>query len=705
MFDSTSDARLEIAHVLFVDIVGWSKLLINEQSDLLRRLNDVVRSSAQVRAAEAAGKLIRLPTGDGMALAFFTTPDAPVRCAVEIGKALKDHPDLPLRMGIHSGPVDEVVDVNERANIAGAGITIAQRVMDCGDAGHILLSKRAADDLAHYSQWRPLLHDLGEFEVKHGLRVGLVNLHDEQVGNPVLPSKLQPAVATGVVRRSNGRNRAILLGSALVLTALIVVAVWKFLPRTSPPSPTDSAAMSTSFGKRLAVLPFKPLVAETSDQVLELGMADSLITKLSNSREIIVTSLPAVRKYSGLEQDPVAAGRQLQVDSVLEGNVQQSGNQIRVSVRLINVRDGSSAWAQTFDEKFTDVFALQDTISSKVAEALALQLSSEDRQRLIRRYTDDVDAYQLYISGRYYWSRLTPADVKRSIEYFQQAIDKDPNYALAYFGLAEAHRSLAINADIASKDCLPQAIAAAKKALDIDPSVSEPHTSLSFSLVWYEWDWSNGEKQAQRAVDLNPNSAHAHFAMAHLLSNMAKHDQAIAEIARARQLDPVFPLYGALEGMILIHAGRDTEAAVKLQKWLEKEPNFWVTHLMLGKVQAQQGKTAEAIAELEKAAELSHGNSEAIGSIGYVAGMSGDKDRANAVLEQLKALSTQRYIPPYNVALVYAGLGQDESALAELNRACDERDVRVTLLKVDPRWNSLRSDPNFAAILKRIGLD
>src|SRR5690349_8757871 len=191
MSSTASDARLEIAHVLFMDIVGWSKLLINEQSELLRKLNEVVRNTSQVRTAEAAGKLIRLPTGDGMALAFFTTPDAPVRCAVEINRALKEHPDLPLRMGIHSGPVDEIIDVNERANIAGAGITIAQRVMDCGSAGHILLSKRAADDLAHYSQWRPLLHDLGEFEVKHSLRLGLVNLYDDDVGNPELPAKLQ----------------------------------------------------------------------------------------------------------------------------------------------------------------------------------------------------------------------------------------------------------------------------------------------------------------------------------------------------------------------------------------------------------------------------------------------------------------------------------------------------------------------------------
>jgi len=703
MPSAASDARLEIAHVLFMDIVGWSKLLINEQSELLRRLNEVVRSTAQVRVAEAAGKLIRLPTGDGMALAFFTTPDAPVRCAVEISRALKEYPDLPLRMGIHSGPVDEIVDVNERANIAGAGITVAQRVMDCGSAGHILLSKRAADDLAHYSQWRPLLHDLGEFEVKHSLRLGLVNLYDDDVGNPQLPEKLQ--VSEPVERRagvsSDRRRPPILAGVAVLLLLLIIAGWWAFSGKNGLTS-DNSAARATPFGRRLAVLPFKPIAAEGRDQVLELGMADTLIMKLSNSRELIVSSLPSVRKYSGLDQDPVAAGRQLQVDSVLEGNVQRSADQIRVTVRLIDTKDGSSLWAGTFDEKFTDVFTVQDTISRKVADALALRLTGEEQQRLTRRYTGNVEAYQLYMTGRYHWAKLTPPDIKKAIESFQQAINKDPGYALAYFGMAEALRSLAINADIPSKDSLPPAKAAATKALNIDPSLSEAHASLSFSLIWYDWNWTEAEKEARQAVALNPNSAHAHFACAHILSDLGRHDEAITQIAQARKLDPVFPLYAALEGMILLHANRVSEAALTAQKALELEPNFWITHLMLGRAYIEQQKYPDAIAEFEKARNLSHGNSEAIGSIGYTAAVAGDEAKARTILEELQRLSTQHYIPPYNTALVYAGLREQDQAFAQLEKACDDRDVRVTLLGVDPRWNSLRSHPRFQAILNRI---
>jgi len=705
MDSSPSDARLEIAHVLFMDIVGWSKNLINEQSDLLRRLNEVVRNTAQVRAAETAGKLIRLPTGDGMALAFFTTPDAPVRCAIEIGRELKSIPNLQVRMGIHSGPVDEVVDVNERANITGAGITIAQRVMDCGDAGHILLSRRAADDLGHYAQWQPDLHDLGECEVKHGLKLGVVNFYTDEVGNPATPEKLQPCeVSLPMSEKGVGGRLPAWTIAAGVFAVLLGAATWLLVSRTGH-TPTATAGTSgTPFGKRLAVLPFKPLVAESRDQVLELGMADSLITKLSNSREIIVSSLPAVRKFAGLDQDPVAAGRQLQVNSVLDGNVQKAGDKIRVTVRLINVSDGSSLWAETYDEKFTDVFSVQDNISRKIADALAVSLTGEEKQRFARRYTDSVDAYQLYITGRYQWAKLTPPDIRRSVEFFQQAIAKDPTYALAYCGLADAYRSLAISADVAPKDCLPEAKDAAKRAIEIDPSLAEAHTAFAFCLMWNDWDWHGAEKEAHRAVTLNANSAHAHFGYAHVLSDLGHHEEAIDHIRRARELDPVFPLYRALEGLFLIQARREQEAIEKLRPAAEMDPGFWVTPLMLGNAYTLQRKYSEAIQELSKARDASHGNSQAIALIGYAVALAGDYNKAREILDELQKLATKRYVAHYNIALVYVGLGNRDEALNELEKATDEHDVLVTLLKVDPRWDSFRSNPKFIQILKRVGL-
>ena len=706
MSEPSPDLQLEIAHVLFIDIVGYSKLFLNEQHELLQELTQIVRSTEAFRTADTAGKLIRLPTGDGVALVFSTTPDAPVQCALEICKALKRHPELQVRMGVNSGPISGITDVDDRSNVAGAGINMAQRVMDCGDAGHILVSKRVAEDLEQYRQWRPHLHDLGEHDVKHGMRVHVFNLYTDDLGNPCSPEKLKNRKRGKVSTRFTLVPVSMFIWLTIAVLALATAAgVWFFSYRAarktvSAPRPNAAAIAQ----KRIAVLPFKPLTPENRDQVLELGMADSLITKLSNSGDLVVSSLSSVRKYVDLEKDALTAGHELQVNSVLEGNVQKSGDHIRVTARLINVADGSSLWAATFDEKFTDVFAVEDAISQKVADALALRLTGEEKRRLIKHYTENTEAYQLYLTGRYHWAKLIPPEIRTGIGFFQQAIEKDPNYALAYFGLAEANRALAINADVPSQDCLPQAKAAAMKALEIDDSLAEAHASLSFSLIWYDWDWSGGEREAKRAITLNPNSAIAHFAHAHVLSDLGHHDEAIAEQARAIEIEPVFLLLNALQGMFLHHARRDDQALIQLQRTLQIDPNFWITHLMLGKVYTRQQKYPEALAEFTKAKDLSHGNSEAIGSIGYVAGLTGDNAKAQAVLGELKARSAQSYIPPSNIALVYNGLGDQSEALRWLEKAVDQRDVRLTLLKADPRWDSLRSNPGFAAILKRIGL-
>src|SRR4029079_1013824 len=283
MAEPTSELRLEIAHVLFIDIVGYSKRLIDEQHELLQDLNQIVRSTEAFRSAETSGNLIRVPTGDGVALVFSTTPEAPVQCALEISKALQSHSELQVRMGIHSGPVSGIMDVNDRSNIAGAGINVAQRVMDCGDAGHILLSKRVAEDLEQYRQWRPHLHELGECEVKHGARVSLVNLYSDEVGNPAIPEALKKQRETTAAAPhipTNRRKLAFLTGAILVTIAL-VIGFWASSHRQSQ----RMANALTSPEKRIAVLPFKPLVPENRDQVLELGMADSLIPKLTTTRE------------------------------------------------------------------------------------------------------------------------------------------------------------------------------------------------------------------------------------------------------------------------------------------------------------------------------------------------------------------------------------------------------------------------------------
>jgi len=703
MAEPKSDLRLEIAHVLFIDIVGYSKRLIDEQHELLQDLNQIVRNTEAFRRAESSGNLIRVPTGDGMALVFSTTPEAPVQCALEIGKALRSNSELHVRMGIHSGPVSGIMDVNDRSNIAGAGINVAQRVMDCGDAGHILLSKRVAEDLEQYRQWRPYLHELGECEVKHGAKVTLINLYSDEVGNTAIPQKLkkerETTAAAPSIRSAKLRKPALLTGAILVSIAL-VIGFWAFSQR----QPRKTANALTSSEKRIAVLPFKPLVPENRDQVLEMGMADSLIAKLSNIREIVVRSLNSVRKYSSLDQDPLAAGRELEVNSVLEGNVQKSSDRIRVSARLINVADGSSLWADTFDEKFTDVFAVQDRISQKVADALALRLSGEENKRLTRRYTDNVEAYQLYLTGRYHWNKLTPPEITKSIEFFKKAIELDPTYALAYFGLADAYRSLAPTSEVPSKETLPQAQAAAIKALELDETLAEPHATLAFIHTWYDWDWASAEREAKRAIELNPNWSFGHIAYAQMLSVTGRSHEAIAEGARAVELDPLSLIINALNGYHLHLARRDDEAIARLKKTLELDSNFWIAHQFLGMAYIEKKMYPEAISEFSQAVKLSGGNSEPQALNGYASVLSGDAAKGRAVLKELKSLESERYVPPSNIALLSYVLGEKDEAFRWLEKAYQDRDIRLCRIKVDSKWDSMRSEPRFIEILKRLGL-
>ena len=707
-----SNLRLEIGHVLFIDIVGYSKLLINEQSEVLQTLNEAVRGTEEVRQADAAGRLIRPPSGDGMALVFRDSPEAPAKCALEICAGLKSRPEVQVRMGIHSGPVNEIVDVNERANIAGAGINIAQRVMDCGDAGHILLSRRVADDLTQYREWQPRLHDLGECEVKHGTIISISNLHSGDLGNPAIPTKLQQhqqfratAASLAPAEETNRRKNMLIVAGLVLAFALPITYAILTAPKPVSRAAPVAAAPSLAPEKRIAVLPFKPLVAENRDQVLELGMADSLITKLSNSHEIIVTSLTSVRKFGGLDQDPINAGRELGVASVLEGNLQRAGDQIRVTARLINVADGASLWAGTFDEKFTDVFTVQNAISQKVADALAVQLSGDEKRRLNKRSTENLEAYQLYLTGRYHWNLLTPAEITKSIGYFEQAIALDPTYALAYFGLADAFRALSINGDTRPKDILPQAKVAARKAIEIDEALAEPHVTLAFIHLWFDWDWAGAEREAKRAIELNPNLAFAHIVHAQILSALERHAEAIAGAARARQLDPVSPIINTLQGISLFSARRNDEALASLQKALELNPNLWVAHLFRGSIYLEKRDYAEALAAFSKARDFSGGGSEANSMIGYTWAQAGDPAKARALLEEWRARPPQRYLPPLNFAVVHLALEERDESFAWLEKAFEERDVRLCLLRVDRKWDAVRSDPRFQSILKRMRLE
>src|SRR5207302_2039793 len=332
--------ELEIAHVLFIDIVGYSKLSINDQHAAVEELNRIVRASEQFQRAEAASRLLKIPTGDGMALVFYTSPEAPALCAVEISRALKEHPRLQLRMGSHSGPVSGVVDVNERANLAGAGINMAQRVMDCGDASHILLSKRVAEDLAEYEQWQPLLHDVGACEVKHGVRVSVVNLYADEVGNPQLPKKFQVLRKQRAQVRWAGMTAALL---ALVTIVAGIAVVSRNRVRSTPVAPEKS----------IAVMPFQNLSEEKANAYFADGIQDEILTRLSKIADLKVISRTSTQHYKSAPTNLPEIARQLGVAHILEGSVQKSADAVRVNVQLIKAANDSHLWSDTFDRKLT----------------------------------------------------------------------------------------------------------------------------------------------------------------------------------------------------------------------------------------------------------------------------------------------------------------------------------------------------------------
>jgi TolB-like protein len=429
------EIQLEIAHILFIDIVGYSKLSINEQRTAVEELNQIVRASEQFQKAEADGRLLKIPTGDGMALVFYTTPEEPAQCAVEISRALKEHARLQLRMGIHSGPVSGVVDVNQRANLAGAGLNVARRVMDCGDAGHILLSKHVAEDLEEYEQWRPLLHELGTCEVKHGARLGIVSLYADQVGNPQLPKKFQ------ALKRHRTRVRSVATAAAVLALAAIVAGIAIFSQNRSGPA---LAAPE----KSIAVLPFENRSDAKENAYFADGVQDEISTDLARIADLKVISRTSVMHYkSGVARNLREIGQQLGVANVLEGSVQRSGNRVRVNAQLVDARTDRRLWGQTYDRDLADVFAIQSEIAEKIAEQLQARLSPGEQAAIAQPPTSDLVANDLYVRARVLDDQANvdfrgKESLLQAISLLEEAVRRDPNFLLAYCLLCEANLDL-----------------------------------------------------------------------------------------------------------------------------------------------------------------------------------------------------------------------------------------------------------------------
>jgi DNA-binding winged helix-turn-helix (wHTH) protein/TolB-like protein/Tfp pilus assembly protein PilF len=465
-------------------------------------------------------------------------------------------------------------------------------------------------------------------------------------------------------------------------------------------------ALAVEFGhtsrvsQSVAVLPFKHLGNPGTDQFLELGIADTLITRLSSVPTLTVRPTSAVRKYSDPEQDPAAVGRILKVDSVLDGSVQTMLDQIRVTLRLIRVRDAKPLWAATLDGDSRDLFSLQDSVSEEVAKALKLQLSPNEKDVFVKRPTDDNGAYGSYLKGRFFLGKRSPEGYQKAIDYFQEATRSDPSYAMAYAGLADVYLMLQGDALENPQEATPKARAAAEKALQLDPALGAAHNSLAAIAEDYDRDYPRAEKEFKLALKLDPGFAAAHEWYADYLGLMGRFDQALAEDERALEIDPLSLTINEKKGKVLLWARRYDQAIVQLQKTLEMDPSFSPALTWLSRVYAVRGMVAESLAESQKQNQGQHGAAH-LETLAMAYAAAGDKQAAMAILQQLHARAQQEYISTFNLAYVYLFLKENDKALEELDAALEKHDMNVSSLKVDPLLDPLRGDPRFRALLKR----
>jgi serine/threonine-protein kinase len=693
MADQEKKAKLrpEIAHILFIDIVGYSKLRTNQQSEFFGELHKIVSETNEFREADAKGKLIRLPTGDGMALVFRTSPEAPVQCALGIGQALRSRPHIQLRMGIHSGPVNEVVDVNQNANIAGAGINIAQRVMDCGDAGHILISKHAAEDLEQYDHWQPYLHDLGECEVKHGQCVGVVNFSGEEIGNQQVPKKLE------LRKKQRARARWTAIATALLLLATIVAAlviVSRKSAKSTSPAQVPTAA--TPAPKSIAVLPLLNESGDPKDEYFSDGLSEELIAALAQIKDLKVIGRSSSFRFKERKEESKTIGEKLGVTTLLEGTVRKQGDRVRIVAELVNAADGIELWTRTFDRELKDIFAVQAEIAAAVAESLKVTLLGSDEQST-RSATKSTEAHNAYLQGHFHFQRRNLEDYRKAVSYFDEAIRLDPDYALAY---AERSEAWSFIGDLTGQRATawPKAKSDAEKAVAIAPSLAEAHAALGWVRFFIDWKFTEGLSELKRAKELSPANPTANDLLARVIVYLGRVDEAERQARQAVDLDPLSVTAQGNLGRVLFVAGKLDEADAVVRKTAELQPAAAGNHRYQVHVAVERGDGETALREAQLEPDEGYRRFE----LALAHHVRGDRAAADAALADLIANGRDQLA--YQIAEVYAVRGETDKAFEWLQISFDNHDTGTLTLLIDPLLRGLRDDPRYKNLLAKLGL-
>ncbi len=705
-----SELNFELAHVLFLDVVGYSRLLIDDQREVLRDLNTIVRSTAQFRDAEAQQKLICVPTGDGMVIAFFTTPDAAARCAIEIARALRERPEIKLRMGIHCGPVSAVTDVNGHTNMAGGGVNMAQRVMNCGDAGHILLSQRVAEDLAQFREWHSSVHELGESEIKHGTRIRLFNFWNEEIGNRVVPKKLEIDAPAEV--RSRGTNKNYSRTAIGLAAALLLLGAIFWFSRHQPARSTVASTPSIP-EKSIAVLPFENLSEEKANAYFTNGVQDEILTDLAKIADLKVISRSSVMQYrTGITRNLRQIGQQLGVAHLLEGSVQRAEGKVRVNAQLIDARTDAHLWAQTYDRNFSDVFAIQSDIAKSIAEQLQARLAPEEEKRLATPPTDNSEAYLFYLqANEQFRIAASKLDVVAADELYAQAIALDPKFALARARASMLNSTMYLVGRMPERKVKARVLA--DEALRLAPNLGDAHVALGLCYYRIDRDYDAALKELAVARAASPNDSEILDFSGLIYRRQGLWREALAAFAHAQRLDPRRAHFEGVPNTL--RALRQwTAAADAYHRSLELEPDLVDGWVGLAYVQfARREPPSVASMTLDHLSEVARNKPDALEAkwdytmmardfatadriapdppanefpavepklffLGCAAFASGDRKKAQSLLEQTLPLheagvrdhpEDPRFHAP--LARVYALLGRKEEAIREARRAIE----------------------------------
>jgi adenylate cyclase len=689
--------KLENAHLLIIALAEYSDLPAARRREEMEALDRLVRSSTRFRVTEVAGKLVCCRREDGMALAFFGGPEGAMECASEIATALKDHLEIKFQMGMHAGQVIRDVDARGEPTLGGEGMDIARAVMDCGDPGHILLSKRIAYELAPIPRWNAHFYELGDWEAGKERKIALINFYTETIGNREVPTQLkrQRERAARVEKLRRLRAPVAVAAASLLLLAAVVAGSLSLQRRLANIAPARVPARVP--GKSIAVLPFVDLGRAHDQEYVCHGVSEEIRDSLARVKNLEVIACASSFVFKGPAVDLSEAAQKLDVQNILKGSLRRDGNRVRISAQLVNARTGIETWSKTSDGRLSELPSLESEIVQSVADALKLNPPAAAPAPR----PQNALAYDLYLQGLFLSHKNSEDELRAGLDFFRLALDKEPQLQPAFTGIARIWLRLA-KSFVAPLRAYPQVAWAAQKAIALDGNDAEAHAILGEVKRIFEWDLKGEEAELKRALQIDPNSVSAHSSMAMLKTDLGEPEVSFAQLRAAVRLNPLSPGIGRLQVILDVANGRLDEALAATKRTMEIDPEYTYFEPDLALVYREQGKLLQS---LDIYLRLKKTGTGAMTGLAITEALLGRQEHARNVLDELIQAANQRYIAADQVASVFAALGDNDAAFRWLDRAAAEHSATIHEIGWRSEFRALHNDPRFAELLRRIGLD